>query len=250
MKLIVNNLENVSLNYLKNLQTVEGDLEIAKRVVNNDNPSVLYFLGEFSRPFLNYIGKGIMKYDGCYIDGVLSYYPCVSSAYYEFIGAEFLENIPTWHKVALYRGANKKGKEARLSSYINTITVRHFIDVKKRLDKNRIKRLEDMPETLSISILKDYDGFDEISLEDDNPRFEELSSAWKKLPKKYQLILKYLIIEKRESLEIFDEMIQYTRTTIPLEEFTRKQKQDAMSLLKQYAKRRLRMLIVEQRNLK
>ena len=107
-----------------------------------------------------------------------------------------------------------------------------------------------MPETLSISILKDYDGFDEISLEDDNPRFEELSSAWKKLPKKYQLILKYLIIEKRESLEIFDEMIQYTRTTIPLEEFTRKQKQDAMSLLKQYAKRRLRMLIVEQRNLK
>ena len=78
MKLIVNNLEEVSLSYLKKLQTVEGDLEIAKRVVNNDKPSVHYFLGEFSIPFLDYIGGEIMKLEGCYINGVLCFYSTIN----------------------------------------------------------------------------------------------------------------------------------------------------------------------------
>ena len=111
MMLVVNNLGIASLNYLKKLQTVEGDLEIAKRVVNNDKPTVYYFLGEFSIPFLDYIGGEIMKLEGCYINGVLCFYSTISSEYYDFIGAKFIENKPTWHKVSLYKGIKNKGEK-------------------------------------------------------------------------------------------------------------------------------------------
>ena len=111
MKLIVNNLETAPLSCLKKLKTVEADLEIAKRVVNNDKQSVHYFLGEFSIPFLDYIGREIMKEEGCYINGILCFYTDVSSQYYEFIGAKFIDKKPTWHKVTLYKGIKNKGEK-------------------------------------------------------------------------------------------------------------------------------------------
>ena len=110
--------------------------------------------------------------------------------------------------------------------------------------------VNDEAESMSISILKEYDGFDDISFEEDDTKYKELEAAWEKLPERDQLILKYLVIEDRNPLEIFDEMIQYVETTIPSEQYTRKQKQDAMSLMKRRAKLHLRMLIVEQRKQK
>ena len=248
MELIIDNLETAPLYHLKKLQSVEADLEIARRVVNNDKAAVQYFLGNFSIPFLDYIGKTIMKLDGHYIDDVLCFYPDIAGEYYEFIGAKFVDQKPTCHKVSLYKGIKNKGeKEARLYTYINTITVRHFVALKKKSDKKDEKNYEDMPEYMSISILKDYEGFDEISFDKDDPRFLELDAAWRKLPEKYRLILTYLVIEDRKPIEIFDEMIQYVDTHIPPEQYTRKQKQDAMALMKQYAKRCLRNIILEQR---
>lgn len=249
MKLMIDDLDKVSLDYLKKLQAVEGDMEIARRVVNNVPSAVNYFMGEFSKPFLDYIGKNIMKNEGEYIDGALCFYPSVSGDYYEFIGAQFVDRTPTWYKVSLYRGRMNDGyKTARLYTYINTITVRHFLKLKKKSDKDTLVYIDDMPEPMSMSVLKDYSGFDEISFDEEDPRFKELDAAWQKLPERYRLILKYLVIEDKDPLEIFDEMIKHVRATMPPEQYTRKQKQDAMSLLKRYAKRRLRELIVEQRN--
>lgn len=246
--LVVNNLKLAALNYLIKQQTVECDLEIARRVENNEEQAVHYFLGEFSIPFLNYIGKEIMKNEGIYINGTLHFYPSITGRYYEFIGAPFIENIPRWHKVSLYKGIKNKGpKEARLYTYINTITVRHFIALKKQQNKIAEKNIDNTPESLSISILKEYDGFDEISLEEDNPKYKELDAAWTELPQRDKLILKYLVMEERNPLEIFDEMILYVETTIPLEQYTKKQKQNAMSIMKQRAKRHLRQLIIKQR---
>lgn len=244
----MHNLTKVNFDCLKQIQSVEADLEMARRIVNNDDLSVNYFLSDFSMPFLEYIGREIMKMEGCYINGTLCFYAGVSSEYYEFIGAKFIDGKPTWHKVSLYEGLKNKGhKEARLYTYISTITVRHFIDVKKKINKNKEKNLDDMPESASISILKKYDGFDEIILEEDDTKHKELVTAWKKLPERDQLVLKYLVIEDRNPLEIFDEMIQYVETTIPAEQYTKKQKQDAMSLMKRRAKLHLRMLMTEQR---
>ncbi|MBR3884695.1 MAG: hypothetical protein IKJ31_08085 [Bacteroidaceae bacterium] len=267
-------LTKKDLNYLKNLQSVEGDLEIARRVVCNDKIAIHYFLGSFSIPFLNYIGREIMKLEGCYVNGILCYYPDISADYYTFIGAEFIkpidkfvykyfeksyvnlsmnnstedEYIPTWYKVALYKGVKNKGvKEARLYTYINTITVRHFINLKKKLDKKNEKNIDDMLESESVSILIDHNGFDELILSEENPKYEELREAWDSLKERDRLILKYLVIENRKPLEIFDEMIQYVRTNIPIEQYTRKQKQDVISLMKSQAKRHLRELILRRR---
>ena len=79
---------------LKKMRTVEGDLEIARRVVENDTIAVNYFLGEFSNPILDYVGKEIMHADGCHINDDLHYYMAVSGDYYEFIGAKFEKNTP------------------------------------------------------------------------------------------------------------------------------------------------------------
>lgn len=251
IELFNNKLETASLKILKQLQTVEGDREIAKRVVKNDVQAVHYFLGEFSIPFLDYIGKEIMKEEEYYINNEWHYYLNISGDYYKFIGAEFKDDKPTWHKVSLYKGIKNKGtKEARLYTYINTITVRHFIALKKKKDKIKEKSFEDMFESVSISILKEYDGFDEILLKQDPQEYKELDVAWGKLPQKDQLILKYLVIEELNPLEIFDEMIQYVQTTIDPISFTKKQKQDAMSLMKQRAKKHLRELIIELRKQK
>lgn len=246
-----NSMQGISLRTLIKVQTIECDIELARRIVSNDESAVNYFLGEFSSALLNYIGRVIMNVEATYINGCSCYSYAVAGEYYEFIAASFVEGVPTWHKVALYKGCKNKGmKEARLYSYISTITIRYFSDVRKKIKKKEAKSLENMPEFLSLSILKDYDGFDEIILEERNPMYAELSIVWKKLPKRDQLILKYLVIEDKEPLEIFDEMIKYVDTSIHVNQYTRKQKQDAMSLMKRRAKLHLRMLIEEYRKRK
>ena len=244
-------IKNSSLDYLKKLRNIDGDLEIARRVVENDTATVNYFLGEFSAPILDYVGKNIMKTSGCLVNDKLHYYMEHSGEYYEFIGAKFENNIPQWNKISLYRAKQNKGEsEARLYTYVNVITVRHFIALKQKKDKNKWENLDDMPESMTISILKEYEGFDEISLAEEKEEYKELDIAWAKLPERDQLILTYLVIQDANPLDIFDEMIQYVDTKISPDQFSVKQKQDAMSLMKRRAKKHLCNLIVEQRNQK
>lgn len=244
-------IRNLSLDYLKKQRCIESDLEIARRVVENDTAAVNYFLGDFSAPILDYIGKQIMNTPGCLVNGEVHYYMEHSGEYYEFIGAKFENTIPTWHKLSLYRATqNKGGTEARLYTYVDVITVRHFIALKQKMDKNKWENLDDMPESMTISILKEYEGFDEISLAEEKEEYKELDIAWAKLPERDQLILTYLVVQDANPLDIFDEMIQYVDTKISPDQFSVKQKQDAMSLMKRRAKKHLCNLIVEQRNQK
>lgn len=245
MELVSTNLKNVNIEYLKRLHTIDGDLELKRRIVENDKIAVDYFLNDFSIPMLNYIGKNIMREEGVYHDGKLCYYITIRADFYEFIGKNFINKKPEWHKIDLYTGYNKKGEECRLYSYINGITMRYYInEVKKeKKEKDRIRLLEND----LTKILKDYNGFDEIILEETYNEESEVDWAWKRLSEKDQLILQYLVIKDRESLEIFDEMIKYIETKIPVELYTRKQKQDAMSLLKNRAKVHLGKLILQHR---
>ncbi|MBQ3594423.1 MAG: hypothetical protein II981_03325 [Bacteroidales bacterium] len=253
MELLSTNLERVNIEYLKRLHTVEGDLELKRRIIENDKIAVNYFLNDFSIPMLDYIGKNIMKEEGVYHDGKLCYYITILGAYYEYIGKRFIECIdkgfiekkPEWHKISLYTGYNTKGKECRLFTYVSCITIRYFVSVveKEKKERDRIGLLEND----LTKILKDYNGFDEIILEETYNEESEIEWAWKRLSKKDQLILQYLVIEDRESLEIFDEMIKYVETKLPVELYTKKQKQDAMSLLKNRAKVHLGKLILQHR---
>lgn len=239
MELSGSKIEDVSLKYIKKLQSVEGDLEIARRVVKNDKAAVNYFIGEFSNPFLDYIGAEIMKRDGIYINGVLRHYPSICGEYYEFIGARFIGNIPEWHKVDLYKGKN----DSRLYSYVNTITVRFFVELRKKELKKEEFSFISLSENENISILLKYDGFDADSLE--NRETSEIDWAWNQLPERDRLILQYLVIEERKAIDVFDLMIPYIKMTTSPDLLSVKQRQDAMSLLKQRAKNHLRKLIIK-----
>lgn len=240
-------IKEASLGYLRKLQNIEGDLEIARRVVLNDKQTVNYFLDDFSRLLLDYIGGEIMKRDGVYVHDTFCYYPTVSAEFFEFIGARFIGNIPEWHRVALYKGIkNNGGKGARLYTYINTITVRYFIAVKRKEDEKKEIVGGDLLETVDVNILKEYDGFDEIVLDEETHRENvELKWAWEQLKKRDQLILQYLVIEEFKPLDVFDKMVSYINTDLEPQFYSTKQKQDAMSLLKQRAKDHLRKLIIE-----
>ena len=243
-------IKTASLGYLKKLQSIEGDLEIARRVVENDGQTVNYFMGIFSRPMLEYIGEKIMKYEGVYLDGTLCYYPSVSTQYYEFIGKSFKNNVPTWHPVALYKGTRNKGdKDARLYSYINTITVRHFINQKKKEDKTKEKEKSesDLIENMDLCILKEYEGFDEIDLDLHTEEENELMRAFRMLPEREQIVLQLTVMDEENSLEVFEELIPYLDTEKNPHTFNRKQRQDAVSLLKGRAKMHLRKLIIKLR---
>lgn len=250
MDICIQDLGKANVNYLKKLQCVEADLEIAKRITMNDKIAVEYFLKDLSTPFLEYIGKNIIGAEGVYVHGVLRYSLSISGEYYEFMGAKFVNQQPTWHKISLYRGMNlHDGKEARLYTYADAIATRHFIALKKKEEKNKEKSLDEMLESDDVSILREYNGFDEIILEDemDSGKSRELRLAWEKLPMRDRLILQYLVIDELESLDVFDEMIQYVKTSKETGLYSRKMKQDAMSLMKQRAIAHLRKLIVELR---
>lgn len=232
-------IEYISLAYIKKLQSVEGDLEIARRVVKNDKAAVNYFIGEFSNPFLDYIGAEIMKREGIYINGVLHYYPSIYGEYYEFIGARFIGNIPEWHRVDLYKGKNN----SRLYSYVNTITVRFFVELRKKELKKEDFSFISLSENENISILIKYDGFDAVCLE--GRETSEIDWAWNQLPERDRLILQYLVIEERKAVDVFDLMIPYIKMAASSNSLSVKQQQDAMSLLKQRAKKHLRELIIK-----
>lgn len=93
-----------------------------------------------------------------------------------------------------------------------------------------------MIENVGLDILNKYSGFDEIEIGEVCDTDTEIGWAWKHLPEKDRVVLKYLVMEERNSLDVFDELIQYVDSKIPPSCYTRTQRQNAMSLLKQRAK--------------
>lgn len=70
----------------------DADLELARRVVSNNVPSVNYYIGEFSDGIVDYVKKAIYKGK----DPRSDMYVILSSPIQ-------IDGTPAWHRVSLYR---------------------------------------------------------------------------------------------------------------------------------------------------
>lgn len=245
-------LEKLPLDALKKMQSIDADLMIASRITAGDQQAINYLLGDFSAGFLDYIASAIMHRQPVCTGGAWHYYPTVTSEFYEFIGAAFVDGCPTWHKIGLYSGIATRGqRQARLYTYVSTITVRHFVHLKQKEDRQNAMTAKNisatMHENADIDTLLKYDGFDEINPDTLCDEESEFDWAWNRLPEKDRKTLTCLVVEERDTLEAFDLLAEYIDTDTPTSAYTRKQRQDAMSSMKRRAKKHLRQLIVEYR---
>lgn len=214
------------LTWLLNKETnYNANLELARRVVSNNQGAINYYIGVLSLPIITFIEKRITGRD-------------TLSEYFEFLSSPFNseQRKNEWRRVSLY-----KGLDCRLDSYTSLITTRHFCRVaKKERGGNNSNR--------QIFANVDYRSLLHCA-EDDDQEIEVGSKLWKarqafkQLKKRDQDILTYLTIKKMPSLDAWPLLEKYVRphardgkTSEEIKmSLTNKQKQDALAVLKSHA---------------
>lgn len=239
-------MKNKSLDLLSNLSWKElksrladdpeytANLEFARRVINNYEAVVNYYVGEMSTDIINRINH-IMKRD--------SY-----AEYYEFLSSPFNEKNkkPEWHKISLYEAI-----DCKLKSYTSTISCRHFYKVANKEQKLRNSETD-------LLEYKDYEALllcDQSNDDSEDITKQWMSNAYKELSERDQLVLKCLVIEKQNSLEAYEALKDFIHP-IPKDGMTSeeikaswsvKRRQDAISLMKGQALKRLLVKYNEQK---
>ena len=176
-------MKNKNLEELKAMQSVEADLEIARRVGENKIREIHYFMGEFSVSVLKYIArlKNIARYVkiGNTVPFNREPYENLIGEYYKFIGADFLNGVPKWEKVKSYKSVSEKDKDkadvrkARLKTYIINITKRHFNKIIEQMDKEPV--FEGDTKALEINIAKNGDLQNDVEVKEILELLETLS---------------------------------------------------------------------------
>lgn len=223
----VKDIHSITLEQLTSLLTKDVDyranFELAQRIVHNNTNAVNYYIGVLSLPIISHIEKTIIHRD-------------ILTEFYEFISNPFNEKnaCPEWHKVALY-----KGETCRLDSYTSLIATRHFCKISEK-EQERRKSECDLIE------YKDYQSLLHCTNDDDVHEYTVGSKLWKAretykmLCERDQLVILYLVIEKKSALEAWPLLEPYIKPraigNLTSEEvkssWTNKQKQDGLSLIK------------------
>lgn len=202
----------------------DADLELARRVVINDAPSVNYYMGEFSDRIVDYVTKAIYKGK----DPRSDMYVILSSPLQS-------DGTPAWHRVGLYRAY----KGCSLQTYTRNICIRELIKLEKK-EKAKNSTTEFLDFLDYESLLKCESSTDEISDEEKKLMFHKVKEAYLKLNVRDRLVIKLLVIEKHSALEVFEQLSPYMHPKVKKGEtpeeviamWTNKQKQDAISLMK------------------
>lgn len=239
--IIGKNMTDLPLRILIAIGDINSDIEIAHRVEANNPETVDYFLSVFSRPMLEYIGKKIMCRTGVLTNGVLSYSPSVFGEYYEFISSPIIDGSPQWRKLSLFKG------NARLITYVTTITTRHFIKMRnKELEDPLKKNAVSLQENPMIETLIMYNDFDGEALSNLTP---ELEWAWNNLSEKDREVLNVLVIDEVPPIEAFDTLIKYVERETSQSMLSKQQKQTIVALLKHRAKKHLLSFVSKYREI-
>lgn len=250
---------------------VNDDLVFRDLVIRNEKPAVDYFLGVFSKPILEYVGKHIAKvqpskvYDfenQRYID---VYNISIIGAYYEFIAKQFLnlgegkKNIPQWDALKIYKG------KCRLYTYVNVITTHYFYKHPVLVDKGGgltqvprdIKEALFVDSELLFQKLCDYLYDEDDSLEFSQAVKEEIDKARDELRTKMSKqgenigerdywVLKYSVVEEYntdETAKLLESFFNH-----PLAEMERTQVQSRLSQWKLRAIQHLTDVILASAN--
>ena len=213
------------------LTDVNDDLAFVRRVIGNEKEPVEYFLKDFSKPLLEYVGRCILKLPPVEVYNpdertftTYSYSAGCSSLYYKFIGEEFAEDrnfLPQWDKLRYYEASCR----SRLVTYLNVITTRYFYkhhpdtfddisdDERRRSGKRRDgKSIEeellnsyDESERLYLLLcMKLQDKDEEVRFSED--MFRELEMARTMLKEKFAKVIEYCYFHDLTTTEIAERM--------------------------------------------
>lgn len=228
--------EKISWQELKRLLANDPEYlanrEVARRIVNNFQAVVDYFLGTMSKGTIDSLGRMMGRE--------------MSTEYYQFISHPFNEETqkPGWHRIELY-----DARDCNLTSYSSRISHRHFSKIAKK-EKLRANSEEELLE------YRDYESLlmcDQPEEDGDNINQTRMKKAFGKLKERDQKVLQYLVIDKMSGLDAYPLLKDYIHP-LPKNGMTSdevkslwstKQKQDAVSLMKGRA---LQYLLVKYNN--
>lgn len=191
-----------------------------------------FFLGDYSSPILGYVAKSVYCNE---------FYQELLGEYYEFISKEN-KQIP-YYKLTLYSSFNN----STLRNYITVITVRYFVNLKKKED-NIDKQTSSIDGASTITtkengnnvienpwfniLISNRTNNDESSFSAES--YKKIEYVFSKLPERDVKIIQLMIMDDLSGLEAFEELKEELKETarIPISTWSVKQKQDAMALLK------------------
>ena len=194
-----------------------------------------FFLGEYSSSILGYVARYVFS-NGLYQE--------LLGEYYEFISKEN-KQIP-YYKLTLYKNFNN----STLRNYITAITVRYFVNMKKKEDsigkqtisidrastiatkENEKDVIENPWFNLLIGNSGNSGNSDENSLSAES--YKKIEYVFSKLPERDVKIIKLMVMDNASGLEAFKELEADLKETAktPISTWSTKQKQNAMALLK------------------
>ena len=223
MEEYISDLSKMSWKELKKMLSNDPDyianLEVARRIVENYQAVVDYFLGTMSKGIVDSLNKMLGR------DTLSEYYVFISHPYNEDT------QKPGWHKIDLY-----DARDCNLISYSSRISHRHF----SKIAKNEKMKANSEEELLDY---RDYESLlmcDQPEEDGDNITHIRMKRAFGKLKERDQKALQYLVIDKMHGLDAYPLLEEYIhpkpKDDMTSEEvkkaWTTKQKQDAISLMK------------------
>lgn len=213
------------------LENLSDDLSFARRVIDNEKKPVLFFLTDFSKPLLEYIGRCILKLPPAeiYHSGEnsfteYSYSVGCSSLYYKFIAEAFPEAadfLPQWDRLRYYEQTGT----ARLVTYLNVITTRYFYrhhpdtfdDTNeeqrklkgerrsgKDIDPDLLHSYDDSERLYLLLCAKLQDKDEEVDFSEE--MYAELEVARKMLKEKFAKVVEYCYFSNLPTMEIAERM--------------------------------------------
>lgn len=207
----------VNLKY--RLNDIADDLAFVEQVMANDKNAVSFFLGVYSKPLMEYIGRNVLKLVPLPVYNPtdekvpelkkfdeVSYGIGCYGAYYEFVAAQFLENgrLPQWDKLGYYVASPK----SRFYTYLSVITVRHFLkhhpekDTKTGEDESC--SYDDNERMYLLLCMRLHDNAGDVTFTE--AMFRELDLARSMLKPKDARIIELTCFSSLSTMEIANEM--------------------------------------------